>query len=71
MMLIMVIVLVNVGKIFVFYLFLVIILSIECNLELAAGDANIRISCEQTFKLAIPLCSWFNIGWVLPGRWVC
>lgn len=31
-----------------------------------AGDANIRLSCQQAFKSAILLCSWFNIGWLLP-----
>lgn len=32
---------------------------------LGAGDANIRLSCQQAFKFAILLCSWFNIGWLL------
>ncbi|KAI5440402.1 putative sodium/metabolite cotransporter bass1 [Lathyrus oleraceus] len=29
------------------------------------GDANISISCKQTLKSSITLCSWFNTSWVL------
>lgn len=37
---------------------------------LISGDAIISILCQQIPKAAFLLCSWLDIGWMLPRRCV-
>ena len=36
-----------------------------------ADHADIRLCCKQAFEPAIVLCCWFNLGRLLPRRYVC